>query len=118
MDPRLNESNESRGRVEGYAFWGGMARMEAQGQTSLAVKSATRLLGPGPAGIPSLDSPVPPPHLTWSLYMPQLTSPQWLLLLLSPSVTSDTATPQTESSVPGILQAGTLEWVAISFSNA
>ena len=45
-----------------------------------------------------------------------------LLLLLSPSVVSDSVRPHrqqpTSSPIPGILQATTLEWVAISFSNA
>ena len=45
-----------------------------------------------------------------------------LLLLLSRSVVSDSVRPQrrqpTSSPVPGILPARTLEWVAISFSNA
>ena len=51
------------------------------------------------------------------------TSPlAWLLLLLLLSCFSHVrlcATPQTEAhQAPGILQARTLEWVAISFSNA
>ena len=45
-----------------------------------------------------------------------------LLLLSHVSRVRLCATPQTGSppgsSIPGILQAGTLEWVAISFSNA
>ena len=45
-----------------------------------------------------------------------------LLLLLSRSVVSDSVRPHRwqppGSPVPGILQATTLEWVAISFSNA
>ena len=45
-----------------------------------------------------------------------------LLLLLSRSVVSDSVRPHrrqpTSSPVPGILQARTLAWVAISFSNA
>ena len=42
-----------------------------------------------------------------------------LLLLLSHfSRVRLCATPQTAAPVPGILQARTLEWVAISFSNA
>ena len=45
-----------------------------------------------------------------------------LLLLLSASVVSDSVQPHRRQAirlpVPGILQARTLEWVAISFSNA
>ena len=45
-----------------------------------------------------------------------------LLLLLSASVVSDSVRPHgwqpTRLPVPGILQARTLEWVAISFSNS
>ena len=45
-----------------------------------------------------------------------------LLLLLSASVVSDSVRPHrrqpTRLPVPGILQARTLEWVTISFSNA
>ena len=48
----------------------------------------------------------------------------FLLLLLSRSVMSDSVRPHNKdgsppgSPIPGILQAGTLEWVAISSSNA
>ena len=42
-----------------------------------------------------------------------------LLLLLSASVVSDSVLPHRRGhTVSGILQARTLEWVAISFSNA
>ena len=51
------------------------------------------------------------PH---SLSIPSPTLP--LLLLLTPCNPIDGSPPG--SPVPGILQARTLEWVAISFSNA
>ena len=41
-----------------------------------------------------------------------------LLLLLSRLIMSDSVWPLPGYSVPGILQARTLEWVSISFSNA
>ena len=61
-----------------------------------------------------------PSILAWRI--PRTEEPGGLLLLSLFSRVRLCATPQTAaqpgSAVPGILQARTLEWVAISFSNA
>ena len=63
-----------------------------------------------------------PPSVTLSLIQPRFEVVTLLLLLLSHVSRVRLCDPINESppgsSVPGILQARTLEWVAISFSNA
>ena len=53
---------------------------------------------------------------SWTVKKPAATAPKSLQLCLTLCDPIDSSPPG--SPVPGILQARTLEWVAISFSNA